>query len=77
MDTFRRVVDSLEGLPNLNRVIFTGFGEPLSHPNILEMIEAMRKRDLAVSVGSNGLLLKPEDGSRAGQVGCGSPGRVR
>lgn len=60
MDTFRRVVDSLESLPNLTRVIFTGFGEPLSHPNILEMIETMRKRDLAVSVGSNGLLLKPE-----------------
>jgi tungsten cofactor oxidoreducase radical SAM maturase len=60
MDTFWRVVDSLEGLPNLSRVIFTGFGEPLSHPNILEMIEAVRKRDLAVTVGSNGLLLKPE-----------------
>jgi tungsten cofactor oxidoreducase radical SAM maturase len=60
MDTFRRVVDSLEGLPHLNRVIFTGFGEPLSHPNILEMIEAVRKHDLAVTVGSNGLLLKPE-----------------
>jgi tungsten cofactor oxidoreducase radical SAM maturase len=60
MDTFRRVVDSLESLPNLTRVIFTGSGEPLSNPNILEMIEAMRKRGLAVSVGSNGLLLKPE-----------------
>jgi len=34
MDTFRRVVDSLESLPNLTRVIFTGVGEPLSHPNI-------------------------------------------
>jgi Fe-coproporphyrin III synthase len=58
MDTFRRIVDSLAGLPNLNRVVFTGFGEPLSHPNILEMIEAVRQHDLAVSVGSNGLLLK-------------------
>jgi len=58
MDTFRRIVDSLDRLPNLNRVVFTGFGEPLSHPNILEMIEAVRKCDLAVSVGSNGLLLK-------------------
>src|SRR3990172_6548045 len=54
MDTFRRIVDGLAGLPNLNRVVFTGFGEPLSHPNILEMIEAVRQRDLAVTVGSNG-----------------------
>src|SRR5512136_2288130 len=60
METFQRIVDGLEGLPDLNRVVFTGFGEPLAHPNILEMIEAVRKRDLAVSVGSNGLLLKPD-----------------
>ena len=57
MDTFRRIMDGLAGLPNLNRVVFTGFGEPLSHPNILEMIEAVRQRDLAVTVGSNGLML--------------------
>jgi len=60
MDTFRGVIDSLGGLPDLKRVVFTGFGEPLTHPNILEMIEAVRQRDLAVSVGSNGLLLKPD-----------------
>jgi len=60
MDTFQRLVDSLDGLPELKRVIFTGFGEPLTHPDILEMIEAVRKRDLAVTVGSNGLLLKPK-----------------
>ncbi len=60
MDSFQHIVDSLAGLPNLNRVIFTGFGEPLSHPNILTMIEAVRKRDLAVTVGSNGLMLKAE-----------------
>jgi len=48
MDTFQRLVDSLDGLTDLKRVVFTGFGEPLTHPNILEMIEAVRKRDLAV-----------------------------
>ncbi len=58
MDTFRRIMAGLDGLPDLSRVVFTGFGEPLSHPNILEMIEAVRRRDIAVSVGSNGLLLK-------------------
>jgi tungsten cofactor oxidoreducase radical SAM maturase len=38
-------------------VIFTGFGEPLTHPNILDMIAAVRQRGLAVTVGTNGLLL--------------------
>ncbi|MCL4488025.1 MAG: tungsten cofactor oxidoreductase radical SAM maturase [Chloroflexi bacterium] len=60
MHSFRRIVDSLDGLPHLNRVIFTGFGEPLSHPDILDMIEAVRQRDLAVTVGSNGLMLKAD-----------------
>jgi len=58
--TFERILESLAGLPDLNRVVFTSFGEPLSHPRILEMIEQIRKHDLAVTVGSNGVLLTPE-----------------
>ena len=60
MDTFHKLVESLAGLPGLDRVVFTGFGEPLTHPNILEMIHAVRQRDLGVTLGSNGLLLSPE-----------------
>ncbi len=59
METFQRAVDSLDGLPDLRRVILTGFGEPLTHPHILDMIEIVQKRGLAVTVGTNGLLLKP------------------
>lgn len=58
--TFERTLASLDGLPDLNRVVFTSFGEPLSHPRILDMIEAVRSRGLAVTVGSNGLLLRPK-----------------
>jgi tungsten cofactor oxidoreducase radical SAM maturase len=54
---FQRLVDSLSDLPNLKRVVFTGFGEPLTHPRLLDMIEALRQRGLAVTIGSNGLLL--------------------
>jgi len=60
MNTFQRLLESLDGLPNLTRVVFSGFGEPLTHPNILEMIQAVRGRDLAVTLGSNGLLLDAE-----------------
>jgi len=60
MDTFQRLAESLDKLPDLRRVVFTGFGEPLVHPHILEMIEAVRERDLAVTVGSNGLLLNTQ-----------------
>jgi len=57
MDTFARIAASLDELPSLERVVFTGFGEPLTHPHILDMIQAVRERGLAVTVGSNGLLL--------------------
>lgn len=60
MTTFERLVAGLPDLPNLNRVVFTGFGEPLAHPHLLDMIGVMRERGLAVSLGSNGLLLKPK-----------------
>ncbi len=36
MDTFRQLMKSLDELPNLTRVVFSGFGEPLTHPNILD-----------------------------------------
>jgi tungsten cofactor oxidoreducase radical SAM maturase len=60
MDTFRRIVDGLDDLPNLTRVVLTGFGEPLTHPDLLEMVRLVRQRGLAVSVGTNGLLLDKE-----------------
>jgi tungsten cofactor oxidoreducase radical SAM maturase len=60
MDTFQRVLESLDDLPHLTRIVFSGFGEPLIHPNILEMIGAVCKRNMAVTLGSNGILLDAE-----------------
>ncbi len=56
-ETFEHILASLDGLPELKRVVFTSFGEPLFHPQILDMIEMIRQRDLAVTVGTNGVLL--------------------
>jgi tungsten cofactor oxidoreducase radical SAM maturase len=60
MDTFHRLMESLDKLSDPPRVVFSGFGEPLTHPNILEMIGTVRKRNMAVTLGSNGLLLGAE-----------------
>lgn len=59
-ETFARIVAGLDAFPDLKRVIFTSFGEPLTHPRLLDMIAAIRQRDLAVTIGTNGLLLMPE-----------------
>jgi len=55
--TFQKILESIDGLPLLERVIFTSFGEPLVNRHVLEMIEEIRKRDLAVTLGTNGVLL--------------------
>lgn len=55
--TFKRIIESLDELPLLERVIFTSFGEPLVNRNLMPMIEEVRKRGLAVTLGSNGVLL--------------------
>jgi tungsten cofactor oxidoreducase radical SAM maturase len=60
MATFQRIVDDLPELNQLERVVFTSFGEPLSHPRIMDMIAAVRKFNLAVTLGTNGLLLTEE-----------------
>lgn len=57
MDTFGRVMEGLSAFPELKRVIFTGFGEPLIHPDILTMVHAVRARGVDVSIGTNGLAL--------------------
>jgi MoaA/NifB/PqqE/SkfB family radical SAM enzyme len=57
METFRQLVEQVQELPKLQRVVLSGLGEPLTHPNILEMVRLVRERGLAVTIGSNGLLL--------------------
>jgi tungsten cofactor oxidoreducase radical SAM maturase len=57
MEVFHRIVEQIASLPELQRVVFSGFGEPLANPHILDMVRRVRERGLAVTVGSNGLLL--------------------
>jgi tungsten cofactor oxidoreducase radical SAM maturase len=57
LQTFDRIVNSISELPFLKQVIFAGFGEPLSHPHLLDMIEKVRAHGLAVIIATNGTLL--------------------
>ncbi|MCL6479525.1 MAG: tungsten cofactor oxidoreductase radical SAM maturase [Peptococcaceae bacterium] len=55
--TFEKILDSLKELPDLETVHFGGFGEPLSHPNIFDMIKAVKDLNLKVEMITNGSLL--------------------
>lgn len=59
-ETFERLMQSLRSLPNPVTVFFGGFGEPLYHPDIVEMVQQAKSAAASVELISNGLLLTEE-----------------
>lgn len=55
--TFQRIVAQLAALPELTRVIFGGFGEPLAHPDIVAMVAKVAELGVGTTLTTNGLLL--------------------
>ena len=53
-DLFKRIVDKLDGVYTLN---LTGYGEPLSHPRIIDAITYCKSKGFEVQTTTNGLLL--------------------
>lgn len=56
-DTFARICAGLAEFSPAPMVFFGGFGEPLLHPRILEMVAAVRGLGCAVELITNGILL--------------------
>ena len=57
-DTFQAILQGLKAFPNLKRVLIGGFGEPLMHPHIVEMVRQIHDLGLGVTMTTNGLLLE-------------------
>ncbi|NWG07893.1 MAG: radical SAM protein [Chloroflexi bacterium] len=56
-ETFERLLSGLEVAPNKPEIFFGGYGEPISHPNILDMIARAKEKGHRVSLITNGILL--------------------
>ena len=56
-EIFKRILSGLEGLGKKPELFFGGYGEPLSHPACLDMIEQAKTAGHPVSLISNGILL--------------------
>ncbi|WKZ37424.1 MAG: SPASM domain-containing protein [Anaerolineales bacterium] len=56
-ETFGRILANLQDLPNKPELFFCGYGEPLSHPHILDMIQRARELGHRVSLITNGIPL--------------------
>jgi len=57
LDIFDKLVDDLAAIGTREDILFSGEGEPLTHPHIVEMIRKVRGKGLALTVFSNGLLI--------------------
>ncbi len=66
---FARLVEGLPGGPDQVTLAFSGFGEPLAHPDWPEMMERAREHRLRVELISNGLLIDAEGARRLVDLG--------
>lgn len=56
-ETFDRLLADCEKMPDLQTIHFGGFGEPLTHPDIVAMVARCKTSGYAVELISNGSLL--------------------
>lgn len=55
--TFSGIIEQLKDFKSVNEVVFGGYGEPLYHPRILEMIKIVKQSGLKTTITTNGVLL--------------------
>lgn len=58
--TFARIIEGLRSFSPPPTVFFGGFGEPLSHPGIVEMVARVKALGITVELITNGTLLTQE-----------------
>jgi len=60
MVTFEKILADFKGLDPLPGVFIGGYGEPLAHPQFLEMVAAVRQLGAQLEFITNGILLSEE-----------------
>jgi len=56
-ETFQAVIEGLRAFPDLRRITFGGYGEPLTHPRFPEMLALAAGLEVGITLTTNGLLL--------------------
>jgi tungsten cofactor oxidoreducase radical SAM maturase len=57
LGTFDRIVEGLRAFRNLKEIHFAGYGEPLLHPHIVEMVQRAKALGVRVTLTTNGTRL--------------------
>jgi MoaA/NifB/PqqE/SkfB family radical SAM enzyme len=68
-DTFDLIISSLKDFDPLPTIFFGGIGEPLSHPELIEMVRQVKSLGARVELITNGTLLDEELSTQLIEVG--------
>ena len=69
MAVFERVIDGLKEFSPVPSVLFGGYGEPLSHPDILDMVQRVKASGAEVELITNGSALDEDKIRRLVELG--------
>ena len=69
IDNIRAELDELCRLRNLQAVMISG-GEPMIHPNLLDVVRMVKAKGLVAILLTNGILLEPGTASELRRAGC-------
>lgn len=72
MSVYKKMIEDLKEFKKLNKISFWGIGEPLFHPNIIEMIDSANELPVKTQIITNGLLLDEKVGSELLEAGLDS-----
>lgn len=68
--TFGLVLESMRELPELQEVLFGGYGEPFVHPRFLDYLAAVKELGVRVTISTNGTLLDEERARALVEIGA-------
>lgn len=57
IETYRKLIDSLRKITSLQKISFWGVGEPLLHPEIVEIVSLAKQIGVETQIITNALLL--------------------
>ncbi len=60
LDEYKKLIEELKEFKNLQKISFWGIGEPLFHPQLVEMVKLASKLDINTQMITNALLLSEE-----------------
>ncbi|MFO7814378.1 MAG: radical SAM protein [Halanaerobiales bacterium] len=72
MPVYKKMIEDLKEFKKLNKISFWGIGEPLFHPNIIEMIDSANELPVKTQIITNGLLLDEKVGNELLEAGLDS-----